>query len=361
MIFDLFFEKKVIPKLNITKPIDILIPIYNGKEYVLNLLNSIINNTSLPYRLIICNDNSSDNSIKEYLNLFKKEHPNQDITIIHNKENLGFIKTINKLSEMAKNHFIILNSDTKVPPFWVERLIYPILANDKIASVTPFSNAGSICSFPEIDKDNELFEKLDLEILDSYFQYVNYENCLFELPTAVGFCMAINKDTWQEIGGFDESFGKGYGEENDWSMRALKLGYKNVIAPNLFIYHKHGGSFKNKEKKILMEKNTNLLIKKHPEYPSLVVNFFKKDPLKILRILMKIKILSDLYGAVFILNSNINNNYKEKLLICANQELIDNSYSLEIYHRKIGSFVLKFKKVKFIQELVNFLNIVKVI
>ena len=41
---------------------------------------------------------------------------------------------------------------------------------------------------------------------------------------------------------------KGYGEENDWSMRARQIGYKNIIVPNLFVYHKHGGSFSHVEK-----------------------------------------------------------------------------------------------------------------
>ena len=65
-----------------------------------------------------------------------------------------------------------------------------------------------------------------------------------ELPTGVGFCMALNRNVLKKIGFLDEqTFGKGYGEENDWCMRAYKAGYKNVLIPNLFVYHKHGMSF----------------------------------------------------------------------------------------------------------------------
>jgi GT2 family glycosyltransferase len=63
--------------------------------------------------------------------------------------------------------------------------------------------------------------------------------------------MGINQQVWSTLGGFDEAFGRGYGEENDWCMRAIQAGYKNIVASNLFIYHKHGGSFTSEEKEEL--------------------------------------------------------------------------------------------------------------
>ena len=58
---------------------------------------------------------------------------------------------------------------------------------------------------------------------------------------------------------FDEIFGKGYGEENDWCQRAIKKGYKNLHVTNLFVYHKHGGSFPSEEKQRLISKNLTVL------------------------------------------------------------------------------------------------------
>ena len=60
--------------------------------------------------------------------------------------------------------------------------------------------------------------------------------------------MGINREVLQEIGNFDaKTFGKGYGEENDWCQRAIEKGYKNVHVENLFVFHNHGGSFKSEE------------------------------------------------------------------------------------------------------------------
>ncbi|SNX52859.1 glycosyltransferase [Thermoanaerobacterium sp. RBIITD] len=282
-VIDLLLPEPFIPQVSISRPIDILIPVYNGREFLDSLLKSIVKNTFVPYRLLIANDKSTDPSISKYLADFENNNPNIDITIIENEENLGFVKTVNKLAKLTKNHFVIINTDTEVPPHWLERMIYPIIIKNNIASVTPFTNAGTICSFPNFLVDNPIFEGMDVATLDSYFQYVDFEKNYVEIPTAVGFCMAVNRKVYEKIGLFDEIFGRGFYEENDWSMRARKNGYKHVIATNLFVYHKHGGSFLSEEKKKLNERNSKIMREKHPEYFKLVEEFVRKDPLKDLR------------------------------------------------------------------------------
>ena len=83
------------------------------------------------------------------------------------------------------------------------------------------------------------------------------------MPTGVGFCMGVNKKVVDRIGMFDDVlFGKGYGEENDWCMRAAEVGFKNIIIPNLFVYHKHGGSFLGAEKEKLQNENLKKMYEK---------------------------------------------------------------------------------------------------
>ena len=95
--------------------------------------------------------------------------------------------------------------------------------------------------------------------------------------------MAINKKVSNEIGLYDEVFGRGYGEENDWCMKAYKKGYKNVIITNLFVFHKHVASFTPDEKKALLKKNRRLVSKRHPEYDKMVQEFIRRDELQPLR------------------------------------------------------------------------------
>lgn len=248
----------------------IITPIYNGYEYLEALFDDIYNNTDLPYKLIVVNDCSSDKRVSPFLanqqNIFDDK-----MILIDNTVNLGFIKSVNRGLALAKDHVVIVNTDVRLPKNWLSRLISPLIIDDTIASVTPFSNSATIFSLPLMvldSKQQDLPEnEVSLEDIDNILQSINVDaHKYFEFPTGVGFCMGMNKKTIDEIGFFDEIFAKGYCEENDWCMRAISKGYRNILVPNLFIYHKHGGSFASLEKKNLITSNHQILLNRHPSY-----------------------------------------------------------------------------------------------
>ena len=48
--------------------------------------------------------------------------------------------------------------------------------------------------------------------------------------TGVGFCLYIRRQLIESVGAFDPVFGLGYGEENDFCMRATRAGFRNVLS-----------------------------------------------------------------------------------------------------------------------------------
>ena len=269
------------------RTIDIIIPVYNGYEFLTPLFDSIERNTTSAYRLIVINDCSPDERVKPLLEERLRKHP--DAIFINHEINLGFVKSVNEGRAHTRDHFLILNTDTEVPKYWMERLMHPIIYRERIATTTPFTNSGQIASFPNFIADNDIFEGMSVDALDRVFREVNPEPFYAEVPTGVGFCMGVNYDLTQEIGFFvEEEFGKGYGEENDWCQRAIRQGYSNIIVPNLFVYHKHGGSFSAEEKQKLMKENAIKLLHKHPNYDKDVETYVRRDPHKTLRELLVI-------------------------------------------------------------------------
>lgn len=267
--------------------VDIILPIYNGYQFFERLF-STIELTKIKYRLIIINDNSPDERISPYLRHYAEN--NRNVVLIENDKNLGFVKNVNKGLKLAEGHVALVNSDVEFPSMWLERLMLPILCMQDIASATPYTNCGTITSFPNIGQDNKLFEGLSLQEIDEEFQRIAPR--YLPMPTGVGFCMAMNKKAIREVGVLDEeSFGMGYGEENDWCQRAINKGYKNVHVENLFVYHKHGGSFLSEDKKQFLEKHTKILEAKHPDYNKQVARFFTVDQNKDIRKLVKYRLI----------------------------------------------------------------------
>jgi len=296
--------------------IDVIIPVYNGYEFLEKLFDSIEQHTSSSHRLIVINDASPDERVKPYLLQRLKAHKNA--LFLDHQENQGFLKSVNEAYGYVSNHFIILNTDTEVPEFWMERLMYPILTMDNIASTTPFTNSGEIASFPNFVADNSIFDHMDVNTLDSVFRKVKAENFYEAVPTGVGFCMGVNYTLTKKIGMFvEDTFGKGYGEENDWCQRAIKEGYTNYLVPNLYVYHKHGGSFSAEEKAKLLKENAVKLLSRHPNYGKDVHTYIQKDPHKTLRSILVLMAANKKVGTHLIFDHDLGggaNIYAQELI-----------------------------------------------
>ncbi|WP_418026664.1 glycosyltransferase [Paenibacillus sp. JJ1722] len=347
--------------------IDLIVPVYNGFTYFDTLFQTI-KKTQMKYRLIIINDDSTDIRVSEYLSILADQDPR--IIFIENLTNLGFVKTVNKGLSLTENHVVLLNTDIELPEFWLERLMTPIILGDKIATTTPFTNSGTLCSFPLIGKDNGLFENMDCDDIDKEFRLI--KPVYHTLPTGVGFCMGINKNALGDIGNLDaETFSKGYGEENDWCQRAIKNGYRNVIVDNLFVYHKHGGSFPSEEKQRLIEENAKLLSKKHPNYNADVAAFFELDPLRSTRdfLIMKLSATLDNKKPLVFLDHNIGggasaylenlkkekNNNDEKIIVIKYD--VDSNFFLMLFNYKQINISYRFSKFSELEQILDAIGV----
>lgn len=275
-------ERTASTPLRPTEPVDVVVPIYNAYDAVVSCLRSVSAHTDIPARLIVVDDCSTDRRIGAFLEEWaggaRAGTALTEIVLLVNDANLGFPKSVNRALRLTRGHVVLLNSDTQVPPAWLSRLVRPLLSDPTIASATPFSNSATICSFPEFCRDNEPFRGLAVAECDRWFRDFGSEETV-ELPTGVGFCMALNRAALDRVGLLeDERFGRGYGEENDWCMRAHEAGFKNVLVQDLFVHHEHGASTPPAEKRARMQQNLDRVAELHPEYLPWVHRFIDADP-----------------------------------------------------------------------------------
>ena len=98
-----------------------------------------------------------------------------------------------------------------------------------------------------------------------------------DLPTGVGFCMLISAPCRAKVGAFDvENFPRGYGEENDFCMRAGAAGFRNVLCTNAYVAHEGGVSF-SESTTALMQVGGERLLAKHPTYDADVAAWIARD------------------------------------------------------------------------------------
>lgn len=243
--------------------VDIIIPIYNAFEDLQVCLQSIYKYTNLEEnRLILINDNSPDERIKPYLD----NQQRKNVIVIHNESNKGFSNNINTgMVQSQENDMILLNSDTIVTHNWVEKMVACAYSDVSIGTVTPLSNNATLCSVPNFCEENTLPEGMSVEQMAAIV-----EGCSMKkyprITVAHGFCMLVKREVILAIGYFDaETFGRGYGEENDFCNRAEQMGYIHVMCDDTYIYHSGTKSFVSKEKEAYIREHDKILHERYPE------------------------------------------------------------------------------------------------
>jgi GT2 family glycosyltransferase len=269
-------QPAVLPPLE--KPTFILVGVYRGQEYYEGFFNSLFANTSSPYHLVLVDDGNRNPDITAALEAQKSR--GERVSVITLDQNVGHIEAVSRGFELWRGeHVVWANIDTILPPHWLERLVGPMLADPSIASTTPFANSASICGFPHMPGDNPIYLGLDSDQVDAAFAGLAPDGVAIDLPSGVGFCMGMNSRAIDRIGFLERgTFGAGYGEENDWCQKALRAGMRNVLVPNLFVYHKHGGSFPSDAKQRLIERNLKIIRDRYPHYDGDVRDHILADP-----------------------------------------------------------------------------------
>lgn len=263
------------------KQCDIIIPIYNAYDCLKECVDSVIQNTDLKNdnSLILIDDKSPDERIKKYLEILIDEYKDINIKVLYNDVNLGFVGTVNKGMKYSKNDVLLLNSDTEVPPNWIDNIKKCAYSEKNVASVTPLSNNATLVSVPEGLQVNDIPQNMSFKEYAKLVNDVSF-NSYPVLPTAHGFCMYIRREALNNVGYFDEkTFGKGYGEENDFSYRCLDYGYKHLLCDNTIVYHKESQSF-SESKEALINNNMKILQKRYPNYVSKTDLWLKQFPIK---------------------------------------------------------------------------------
>ncbi len=266
-----------------SETVDIVIPAYCGIAETTAAIESVLaSRNEASFELTVILDNPADAGMSKALeNLAAGQ---RCFTLLRNEENLGFVRTANRgMALHPDRDVLLLNSDTAVSSTnWLDRLRAAAYGETHTGTATPFSNNATICSYPRFCRDNALPAGHTVETLDALCKETNAGRTV-EIPVAVGFCMYIRRDCLAQTGLFDaETFGLGYGEENDFCMRAAKLGWRHVLAGDVFVQHHGGLSFQGQASE-LKRVNSQKLNALHPSYPDLVDSFISRDPIRPLR------------------------------------------------------------------------------
>jgi GT2 family glycosyltransferase len=211
----------------VPEQVDIIIPTFNQSAFTVKCLESIDDNTS-DYRVIWV-DNGSDPDEYE---LVRDTLEDRDMPYwgIRNPVNLGFIKATNQGIASAQGDVVLLNNDTVVPPGWLEELREGVAQGFSI--VGPLAQPG-VESWQAVDN---VSEKYSLVLPAPGFMRVK--------GMVAFFCTYITRQAIVDVGYLAEVYGIGFGDDDEFCLRAQQHGHKIGITTNVIVFHHHRTTFK---------------------------------------------------------------------------------------------------------------------
>ncbi|TAG79880.1 MAG: glycosyltransferase family 2 protein [Burkholderiales bacterium] len=257
----------------------IAIPIYNGYDALERCLQALVDERiEAAHRIVAINDASSDLRIAPLLEAYTRKHARRAIEVRHNRVNRGFTWNANQAITATRNdeHLLLLNSDAIVTEGWLDQMLATLARDEKIGTVTPFSNNATICSYPDFLREWPVPPVAERKRIAKTL--ANHRTDEIDIPTAVGFCMLISRGCLDAVENFDEAnFPRGYGEENDFCRRATLKGFRNVMCTNAYVAHEGSQSFTDEKHELMREGGARLLAL-HPDYNDVVAAWIKSDP-----------------------------------------------------------------------------------
>ncbi|WP_302579788.1 glycosyltransferase [uncultured Desulfovibrio sp.] len=274
---------------------DVIVPVHNALGHARACFASLLPTLRAKDGLIIVND-LSDAETSGWLRAFAQSDAR--VRLLENETNLGYTGSANRGLRASDAPFrVMLNSDTVVCPGWLEKMLLVAYGDDKTGIVGPLSNAASYQSVPSLSpaENNTPINVLPRGKSVRDMDRLCEESAPWGLYPSValihGFCFGIRQEVINTIGFFDEiNFGRFFGEENDYSLRAAQAGFILRVATPVYVYHaksksisteirtSHVGKASRRLHKIYGTKRVNNAIYKTLNTPILIYmrNIFSK-------------------------------------------------------------------------------------
>ena len=217
--------------------LSIIILNYNVRYFLEQCILSVQRSIKgIDAEIIVIDNNSPDDSCT----MMKERFPN--ITLIENKENVGFSKANNQAVAIAKGEYVcILNPDAAVAEdTFISALKYAESISD-IGALGIYLMDGTGNFLPESKRNLPTPKASILKLLGAGKNY--YANHISEtkngeVAVLVGAFMLLKRSVYNEVNGFDEDYFM-YGEDIDFSYKITEAGYKNhYLGSNAMLHYK---------------------------------------------------------------------------------------------------------------------------
>jgi GT2 family glycosyltransferase len=200
--------------------VDVVIPIYNAPALTRRAIDSLYRHIADRIAELVAWDDASGSETRDMLDSL--DHPR--LRVVHSPENTGFGEAVNRAVRNTRTPLVlVLNSDVEARSDFLAPLLDAMRRDPRLASVSPAGN--SLAGYP----------------LDRYPRVHGY------VPAYAlwGYAFLIRRSAFEDVGGFDPVFGRGFFEDSDITRRLLEKGWGLGVHPDADLFHEIHGTFQD--------------------------------------------------------------------------------------------------------------------
>ncbi len=215
----------------------IVILTFNQLKYTQECVDSIRRYTPEIHEIIFVDNGSTDRTVK-WLRELINENPNYKL--IENEKDLGFAKGCNQgISASSGEYILLMNNEVVVTEGWLSGMLECLNSALDIGIVGPMTNN---ISGPQKVADAGYKAMHKMHEYARLFRE-RHRHRRISLKRIARFCMLFRRELVKKIGMLDESFGSINFEDDDFCLRAIIEGYRNLVAGDVFIHYHGSRSF----------------------------------------------------------------------------------------------------------------------
>lgn len=216
-----FNERKIALKVTKEPYVSVIIPVKNEGSLLKNTIESLIAvNTTTSFEIIVVDDGSNDNCCEFLIN--------KEFIKLTTTPGVGSAQARNKGVEIALGKYLVFcDAHLSFEDNWMENLLEPLIngeadaVNPGIADSVHIDNIGYGYTW-----DHKLAPKWNVEKLEPFYT-----------PLLAGGCLAVSREVFNDVGGFEKNFKVWGKEDEEFSLKLWLFGYRCMVQPNIKILH----------------------------------------------------------------------------------------------------------------------------